>query len=391
MRRKRRKSNLIVTLCALLILALLLGVAGWYWQGQRQRATRHDSRSAVSSAKTSVKKVARSEQPSQASSSRTIDQGAQQKLEATLDENNFVGTGLLVRNGEVVALYSRGYADFQSKRLNTPNTTYQINSMQKCLTGFLVMKQVEAGKVALTDHLAKYFPQVPGSAQITLAQMMQMTSGLSMASMGSGAYESDADVLQRDLAQVQFSEANFGHANYQPVNFVLLAGIVEKVSGKSYRQLFQEQLIAPLGLKQTYFGYEITPQQVVATGYTAIGNQSSYQEPTVLSSAQQHYELGTGQIFMSVLDCYRAVRAISAGKLLPAALTAQQFQGGLNHYTGGMYNTEPFRSANGGGAGFCSTIHITPNGENAVVLLSNQSAATSWVSKLATILEPAAS
>lgn len=389
--RKQSRGRIVALLTITVVFVLLVG--GWYWRGHRrshwpsERQETSAQKASKKQAETKPKKAA----PKQSRCSelkRPNNVDYQQQLEAKLNDNQFVGTGLMVKDGKVVAVYGRGYANAQRGQVNGADTAFQINSMQKCLTEFLVMKQVQAGKVKLSDHLSQYYPQVPGSTRITLAQMFTMTSGLSMNGMGSGPYNSDRDVVNNAIAHLQFTPSAWGQANYQPVNVVLLAGILEKVSGQTYQQLFEEQLIRPLQLQHTYFGYQIPAASLVATGYYSAGNLPSYEQPLALSPLQQHYELGTGQVFMSAEDFYRAVSSILNGKLLPAALIAEQFKGNSrDQYGGGLYNTEPFKSANGVGIYFRSTIHITPNGQDGVVLMTNQSVSLNLIAGMAKDLQ----
>ncbi len=75
-------------------------------------------------------------------------------------------------------------------------TLYNIGSIQKGLTAVLIMRAVRDGKLFLTDTLARFYPYIPGAANITIQQMLQMASGLKLSENPQGledAADSDWD------------------------------------------------------------------------------------------------------------------------------------------------------------------------------------------------------
>ncbi len=78
----------------------------------------------------------------------------QQFVQQLLYDNSFSGTILIVRRNRVLFQGGRGYANFATKQLNSPQTTYQIASIQKSLTAALLMKQVQAGNIDLATPMS---------------------------------------------------------------------------------------------------------------------------------------------------------------------------------------------------------------------------------------------
>ncbi|WP_261807336.1 serine hydrolase domain-containing protein [Lapidilactobacillus luobeiensis] len=297
----------------------------------------------------------------------------QSELAAQLQQIHFVGSALLAQHGAIVATYSAGYADYALQQRNNDQTAFEIDSLQKSLTGTMIMQEVEQGRIRLDDKLSRYYPQVTHSDQITLRQMLAMRSGLTMTGMGKEAYTSDDAVIAYDIDHLSFSATFYGREDYQPVNFVLLAGILTQVTGKTYRTLFKERFIDALDLQQTAFGYDFSPAFKAATAYPITDALlGSYNNPMTLNATQQHLELGTGQLFMSASDFYQAVRSIFDGTLISAKSVQELYVPGSNSpYSGGFYNGPEVRYANGLGAGYESTVYLSNDGQNAVVLMSN--------------------
>ncbi|MFL2028574.1 serine hydrolase domain-containing protein [Loigolactobacillus zhaoyuanensis] len=303
----------------------------------------------------------------------------QNKLVQILNNDNYSGTAMMYKNGRLVASYYAGYADYLSDNKNQRNTMYEIDSIQKSITAVLVMQQVAQHKLALTDHLSQFYPSVPGSKNITIRQMLNMTSGLVLTGpVGPPIAESDTQIIQSDISRVHYLAIMHGHWNYQGVNFNLLCGILEKITQQSYQQLFTTQIIQKLHLKYTEFAYTLPTSAANATGYTGLittPKDAIYTKPSTRNQALERNELGSGQVYMSAGDLYHVESAILAGKVVPLAALKQLYQdASYSKYAAGFYVQPNVKSANGAGYGFESSIHISPNGKDALILLSNYQA-----------------
>jgi len=295
-----------------------------------------------------------------------------QRLTTRLNDMNFSGTVLIVTNGHQHLAVSRGYADKPTRRKNTPQTAYEIDSLQKALTATLIMREVDAGRLNLTDHLAKYYPQVPGAKDITLRDMLDMKSGLSVKKFLPPEYTTDTQVVQTYIQRVGYTKSRHGRWWYQPVNYNLLSGIIAQVSQRPYADNLTDHVLNPLHLRHTHFAY--LPDAADATGYrwNSKQKQPNYVSPYRTTAAQQHFELGTGQLFMTPMDLYTADRAVIDGKLLGTyASDILHKPGSPSHYGGGIYNGPQFMYANGYGYGFTTFMRISKNGRNAVIVMAN--------------------
>lgn len=294
-----------------------------------------------------------------------LDRAQQQHLRQVLQPLSFGGTAIIVCNDRLIASYGHGQATPHQR--NQFNTAFEIDSLQKAVTATLVMQLVAQHQLSLQDQLYQFYPQVPGSRLITLRQLLDMTSGL-VAQLPTNLtqWTSDQAFLNQQIQQLRFSSNLYGKWNYAPINYMLLSGILEQLTGKSYQQLLTQQIIRPLQLQQTNFAYALPPNLTAAAGYTA--QEQVIQTPI----AQQHSELGTGQLFMSAWDLYRTEAAMLNGTLLNNASAAQLFvSGSASNYGGGFYQNDDLLRANGSGYGFQTFTRISRNGANAVIILSN--------------------
>ncbi|MEJ1319195.1 serine hydrolase [Latilactobacillus sakei] len=192
---KRKKINIALTICV-----LVLGVSLTFYfrrqfgrQGQALANTQMQLKLTKKQLDIQRAKVNKNDIDDRVVNELTTPEQAYLKQE--LLDNNFSGTILIVRHNHVIYQGGRGYAN--SEQFTTPKTTYQIGSVQKSLTAALVMKAVENGQLKLTDHLSRFYPQIPKANQITLQMMLDMRSGL---------FETSAPkVVQTDAQRLQFA------------------------------------------------------------------------------------------------------------------------------------------------------------------------------------------
>ncbi|MCT1175354.1 serine hydrolase domain-containing protein [Pediococcus pentosaceus] len=304
---------------------------------------------------------------------RIVDRKESGKLKKSLSKTKFSGTAVLIKNNKIVDSYVSGSATDVDKNMLT--TTYEIDSLQKVLTAGLVMNQVNKGKLKLTDRVNKFIPDLPGSKYITIRELLDMNSGLSMKKMKfSGNNLSSAELLDVVIDNVRF-DANTkksGKWSYQPVNFVILSEILEEITGKSYKQLFDETYVKKLKLKQTEFAYDDNIETNRAYGYVVKENGDRIEQKP--NGATIFSELGTGQVYMSAPDYYKLVASLLNGKILGTDAAKELYLPlGNGKYRAGLYTSKkPFyRYANGYGYGFESHVRISQDGKKAVVVFSN--------------------
>ncbi|WP_125604611.1 serine hydrolase domain-containing protein [Lapidilactobacillus bayanensis] len=369
--KRRRYFNRQFVLIAVLIVvsASCVGLAGYFY-GQHRAKTLDQQ-----FYQQQLKKQRRQAQiTTQKTKNLSLANFFQAQLNAIAQKNHYLGTAEIVYHNQVVATWVDGYANFAQQQANTLNTGFEINSLQKGMTGTLLMQQVALGRVALTDQLSRYYPTVPGADQITLRELLNMTSGLSTPhGFTNPQIVTDQQLIKNDIAKTIYNPQMHHKWHYQAINFILIAGIIEKVSHQTYSQLFQKQIIDKLHLKHTAFAYALPENYQRATGYyfkKGTDPATPYLKPALTTAAQQHSELGTGQVYMSIHDLYQVEKSMLNGKL--SKLHQQLFvDGSTSHYGGGYYSYPIYKSVNGAGSGFESRVHISPDGQTALVLLAN--------------------
>lgn len=357
----------IFAVALLVVLGIGGGLAYWF-NGQTEAAPEPASSQSVVRQVKPKKKV-----PQKPAKKLKVTAGTR-KIDAILRANRFVGTAYVVRQGKTMFDQGYGYADASLQKRNTPSSIYQLASVQKSFTAGLIMKLAAEKKLALTDNLAKYYPQIAGSQQITLRDMLDMKSGLVLEAFPNHLTSQD-EMIKFVLTHVISRPGAIGRWNYSPVNFMLLAGIIQQVSGQSYETYFQQNILQPWGLNHSGFVFDMAKQQDYAKGYHNDNTDNvvpNYAARYFESKVSMYYQFGTGQVYMSARDLYVGERNMLQGKLYPKRdVTTLLTPGSASTYGGGAYIQPGYIRVHGLAYGYEATALLSMDGRDGVVLLSN--------------------
>jgi CubicO group peptidase (beta-lactamase class C family) len=173
-------------------------------------------------------------------------------------EKGFNGAILVAKNGRVLFEQYKGYANFITKDPITEHTPFHLASISKTFTGMAVLKLWEEGKIFLDDTLQKYLPQFPYYG-ITIRMLLSHRSGLpNYLYFMDSLWDKHKEMTNNDVlnAMIQHHPAIHSapdkHFEYCNTNFMLLALIVEKITGQAFPDYMKQNLFAPLGMNDTY-------------------------------------------------------------------------------------------------------------------------------------------
>ncbi len=178
------------------------------------------------------------------------------------------GVQVAVKNADGWYITNGGYARVEDQSPLSPGQVSWYFSLTKMYTASLVMKQKESDQLRLDAPIAAYLPKaiaegISGSKQVTVRMLLNHTSGI-VNHTESPAFQllQLNNPLKQPSAQ-ECVEMIYGKPLmfepgtdffYSNTNYLLLSFILENISGKSYAQLLQEEILAPLNLQQTYYG-----------------------------------------------------------------------------------------------------------------------------------------
>ena len=168
-------------------------------------------------------------------------------LRARVRADDLTGGVLLVaRDGTTLHRFAVG--------ATTPGTVMPIASASKWLTSATLMTFVDQGKLALDDPVQKYLAAFDGAkSSITVRELLSHTTGLPPA-----ACEGDpATTLRACVASIAAggdpTSLPGTEFHYSGVGFAIAGRLVERLSGTSFEQAFQDRIAQPLGMTHTRF------------------------------------------------------------------------------------------------------------------------------------------
>ena len=163
--------------------------------------------------------------------------------------HGFSGSVLVARGKEVLLRKGYGQADRRTHVPASPETAYNIASLDKQFIAAAVLRLEELGKLRTSDPLTRFFDFVPEEKKtITLHQLLSHTSGLR------NEYWDEHPTLSREqfvrlvLAEEPLESAPGTAWSYSNSAFIVLERVIELASGRPYEQFLHDELFVPVGM-----------------------------------------------------------------------------------------------------------------------------------------------
>ncbi|HEY0656438.1 MAG TPA: serine hydrolase domain-containing protein [Chryseosolibacter sp.] len=218
-------------------------------------------------------------------SAGVINETAKARIDSTfksmIDSAKIAGVSALIyENDKEVYFNSFGFEDREAGKAFNRNTIVRIFSMTKPITGTALMQLYEKGMFQLDDPLSKYLPEfadmkvfvgndaqgkpkyVPANRPITVRDITRHTAGFARAEheqLGSMVKEADVMNLENTLEQMAKKLSMLPLAFHPGEEWSygicvdVQAYLVEKLSGKPFDQYVRENILDPLGMKETNY------------------------------------------------------------------------------------------------------------------------------------------
>jgi D-alanyl-D-alanine carboxypeptidase len=265
-----------------------------------------------------------------------------QKLQAKLDSACKVGKvpGLSVAiaypDNTVIALAS-GVADSAKNQPLTPSARMMQGSVGKTYASAVAMQLIKEGKFSLDDKVSKYlghyawYSRLPNATDITIKQLMQHTSGI-MRYEFKDTFTKDLTAQPKKvwkpeelLAYVLDEKAPFKAGegwDYSDTNYIILAMIMEQVTGKSYYAMVADRLLKPYGLTNTLPSNKIKLPGLVQ-GYAGNDNPFGGRSQVIAANGEfiinPQFEWTGGGIYSTTSDLAKWGELLYRGKVLDTA------------------------------------------------------------------------
>ena len=198
----------------------------------------------------------------------------QEQLEEAL-EHGFDGMIVYVdQGGKPAEFYASGWHDKKNKIPAYPQALFKIASITKLYVAVATTKLVKEGRLSLDTTLADYFPElaerIENSDKITLRMMVQHRSGIPNFADHPDYWIKPPKNKQETLDYALDLPADFEPGEdygYSNTNYMLISDLIDKVVGYPHQQYIKEEILIPLGLKNTFGSLEEVDISDVMSGY----------------------------------------------------------------------------------------------------------------------------
>lgn len=303
-------------------------------------------------------------------------------LKTAVQHDHFSGTVLIAKNGKRIFEKSYGMANYELDTPNTNETAYHILSMTKPFTAISIMMLQEEGALSVNDPICDYLVDCPETWQpVTIHHLLTNTSGIMGYSrlpdwdetLDSRRYwRGSAALLVRDLPLLFRPGEGFHYSN---TGYNLLGKIIERASGKTLSEFYQDRILSPLGMDHTGFDISRILVPNLATGYYSLGTQFIGVSPQGLTDAY-----GSAGIYSTVGDLLIWDQALYSDKLISKATYEQMIAHKENGYAYGWELKDWFGRRQighaGSGLGYSNFIVRFIDDRITVIVLSNSDAAS---------------
>jgi CubicO group peptidase (beta-lactamase class C family) len=303
--------------------------------------------------------------------------GIDRFIRARAAADSFSGAVLIARNGVPVLREAYGLADREKRTPVTPETRFNLGSIDKLITRIAVWQLVAAGKLSLDAPVGTYLPDYPNRdvrERVTARQLYTMRSGVGdffndeFRSRHAGIRTVDdyLSLFAKDPLRFEPGTAMF----YSNGGYIILGKLIEVLSGISYYDFVLANITGPAAMKDTrhYFLDEAVTNRAI--GYTAMRGPLG---PNTSSLAGRGSPAGGG--YSTVDDFLKLDAALRTGTLIKGAFADSILTAGFR--SGG---TDPLNYG-GGGPGTNTQYAAFPDGLTIIVFTNRDPSAATVVAQ----------
>jgi D-alanyl-D-alanine carboxypeptidase len=259
-------------------------------------------------------------------------------------------TAAVVVCGHMVWADASGVVDVGSGRPATNRSLFVLNSAAKTFVATMVMQEIQDGHLSLDTKLSQFYPWLPNTREITVRVLLNMTSGLPDY-LSNPRIEQTIKHEPRHHWTVDQVLTGLGSGlgtpkflpgrgfQYSDTNYIVLGGILERITHRPLESVFQELIAKPLGMTTATFVPTAAAKALIAHPYLLDSDDSPVSQwiPGFgVSTAVWGPVFTDGGLAASSLDVARFSNALLAGRLVSPAAVTQMTHIGSGDYGFGM-------------------------------------------------------
>lgn len=199
------------------------------------------------------------------------------------------------KKGQPIVVQNKETTD--SSQIVNANQLFPIASLQKIMTGTAIYQLQQEKLLGWNTSLSNYYPQVSGSKDITIRELMNHTSGLVNNARPSSPLKNQKEQIAYMLNHMENDHLHTW--DYQDVDYELLAAIISKQTNLSYNAYIQTDFAKPLKLQKVKDFSEVNQNEIPQP----MSKNVDWHQVTVTTSS----DFGAGNLFMSPIDYWKFV------------------------------------------------------------------------------------
>jgi CubicO group peptidase (beta-lactamase class C family) len=276
----------------------------------------------------------------------------QDAIRADIAAGLYHGAVIKVARGGKVALEAAiGSADAEQTKPLALDSVFNIFSVTKAFTNLLVLRAVEQGRFQLTTPISELIPEFKGKGRekILIWHLLSHQSGFPIIfEVVPGWYiDNFAEISRTIISEVAPVDPPCAKVAYSPLaNHVLMAEAVLRTDPRKrrYRQIVQEDILDPLGMKDTAVGLraDLRPRKVVPDfrGNYPIGHKSRNTPGPNGAFEDEHGEMPWVGIVSTTPDLFRFADLFRSGGTANGArlISPAMIEMASRNWTGEMIN-----------------------------------------------------
>ena len=287
------------------------------------------------------------------------------------DAGRLSGIIMIARGHRVIVQQTWGFADYERRVPNSPDTRFGIGSITKVIAGTLVLQLADAGRLDLSAPVARYLPGFPNGTnggQPTVRDLLTHRAGVPFrvtTVLEETQHLRPADIVERVKSKGLLFEPGTAEL-YSSAGFTTLARIVEIIENKSFDEVLAERIFRPASMTSATGE---TGEQLMMNRALPFRLGAGAVNVTVASAQYKNlgFLTGAGSLYATAEDMLHFVRALHNGKFGSVA------QKQLGARTDTLW-TRWYGRTNG----YEASVDFLPAQDLTFVFLSNLRSAANW-------------
>ena len=161
--------------------------------------------------------------------------------------NKLMATMAITSGGQPFYHKAFGFADVSNSIKNHETTKFRIGSITKAFTAVMIFQLIDDGKLTLETSLSKFFPEIKNASKITIAHLLNHSSGLYNITNAPDFGEwmlkpSTKDQMLERIKSYKLDFESGAQTAYSNTNYLILGYIVEEIDKSSYAEALKVRI-----------------------------------------------------------------------------------------------------------------------------------------------------